>query len=179
MSRINFRNSAILGTLMCISSLVLTSFTKNILQLFFSYSILYGLGLSLLFTSCLFATTNYFDKRQAIAIGIVTGGVNVGILSLGPIIQLLIDLYGFRIMYRIMAGSFTLVLLVVLSFDPNVKSPTERTHVHRDEEDQPERSVNACSMVLEMFKRPTYVLAVIVITLQAMGAFVSFVHLVS
>ena len=44
MTHLNIRYTAILGILMCITSLVVTSFTTNIIQLFFSYSILYGLG---------------------------------------------------------------------------------------------------------------------------------------
>ncbi|XP_031551455.1 monocarboxylate transporter 12-like [Actinia tenebrosa] len=192
MTRLKIRFSAILGILMCITSLVATSFTTNIIQLFFSYSILYGLGMSLVFTSCIFASTKYFDKRQAIAIGIVTGGTNIGVLSLGPIVQLLIDLYGFRTMYRIMAGSFVLPLLAVCSFDPNVEDPVDKEkqfrenedpvdeeREHRGNEDQPGDHEWNWSMVLEIFKRPMYVVALIVFTLQAMTAFISFVHLVN
>ncbi|XP_031551469.1 monocarboxylate transporter 9-like [Actinia tenebrosa] len=179
MTRLNIRYSAVLGILMCITSLVATSFTTNIIQVFFSYSILYGLGLSLLFNSCIFATTKYFHKRQAIAIGIVCSGTYIGVLSLGPIVQLLIDLYGFRTMYRIMAGSFVLPLLAVCSFDPNVKDPSTEVLQTQKGNDENKPTEKGCVIVVELLKRPMYVVAAIALALQAMTAFVSFVHLVS
>ena len=73
-----------------------------------------------------------------------------------------------------MAGSFVLPLLAVCSFDPNVKDPAAE---HSNNEDQQDKW--NWSMVPKIFKRPMYVVAVVVLTLQAMTAFVSFVHLVS
>ncbi|XP_028519032.1 monocarboxylate transporter 13 isoform X2 [Exaiptasia diaphana] len=176
-SRIDIRLGALVGAAMCLLSLFLTSYVKSLLQMFFSYSILYGLGCSMLFTSIVQAMTRYFKKRQGFALGCVSGGLNLGILTLGPLIQALIDQYGYRSMYRIIASMLTGVLLLLLSFDPYVQKESIVTNGELVEEE--EREIGFKEGLKQLIRRPIYVIGVISLTLQTLTGFVTHVHLVS
>ncbi|EDO47005.1 predicted protein, partial [Nematostella vectensis] len=43
-TRFNFRFTAVVGVMTCATSLIITSFTKSVLQMLLSYSLLFGLG---------------------------------------------------------------------------------------------------------------------------------------
>ncbi|XP_048589865.1 monocarboxylate transporter 10 isoform X2 [Nematostella vectensis] len=126
-TRFNFRFTAVVGVMTCATSLIITSFTKSVLQMLLSYSLLFGLGCCFVFMSSVYAVTSYCQRRHAFALGLLSAGQNLGVLSLGPLLQVLMDNLGWRVMYRVLAGVAGIVLLVVLTFDPNVEEgPTPK-----------------------------------------------------
>lgn len=178
-NRTSFRIAAVVGGLITCTSLVITSFTENLLQVFFSYSVLYGLGLSLIFTANIVAVTNYFDKRQSVGFGILTAGQNIGTVALGPVLQILVDLYGLRWMYRIIAASFILpIVLLAIAYDPNVEKSASH-HGNDSEAEESKQNGFTCANIMEVFKSPAYVIAITSLFLQALTCFISYVHLVS
>ncbi|XP_032234902.1 monocarboxylate transporter 10 [Nematostella vectensis] len=181
--KLSFRVTAVLGSLTCCISLVLTSFTKASLHIFFSYSVLYGLGSCLFYMSCVYAVAEYFEKRRGLALGFLTSGISVGVLAQGPVLQVLLDAYGWRITFRIMAGVVGLALFLVLTFDPNVQNATARVPVEISEEQtddftKPQQSRGKCALVSETLRTPAYIIALVTLTLETLTAFVSYVHLV-
>jgi len=163
-----------LSVIMCSSSLVLTSFIeRNSTLLFFSYSLLYGFGISMLYASCVYATTKYFRKRQNAAFGILISGYSIGMLTLGPLLQFLLDRFGLKTTLRIMAGS--LFLPILLTFDTNVNDG--RVTDVQENNVFPER--NCMLKLFVIFKRPAYIIAIVTIFLQCFTANMATVHLVS
>jgi predicted MFS family arabinose efflux permease len=126
----------------------------------------------LVFTSVIFAITKYFKARQGIALGIVIGGLNIGVMSLSPFIQLLLDVYGLKTMYRISTALFGFVLFIVLLLDPDVQDDI----INQNQQNEHDGSL---SKLFQLFKRPAYIIATVTISLETFTAFVSFIHLVS
>jgi len=70
-----------------------------------------------------------FQDRLGLALGIVSSGVGVGMLLVVPLTQLLIDAYGWRVAYRVLAGICVLWIvpssLVLMRFAPE-RAPVAR-----------------------------------------------------
>ncbi|XP_010895966.1 monocarboxylate transporter 9b [Esox lucius] len=77
---VNFgaRPVTIFSGVMVSGGLMLSAFAPNVPFLIFSYGIVVGLGCGLLWAATLTITCQYFDKRQGLALGIVTTGTSVG-----------------------------------------------------------------------------------------------------
>ena len=80
--------------------------------MFLTYGCLYGLGSSLLFSSYFLITAKNFRRRQSFAVGIVSVGGSIGVLIIGPSLQLLIDEYGWRGAYRIISAPFIVMVFI-------------------------------------------------------------------
>ena len=74
--------------------------------MFVTYSFLYGLGSALMFSSYFLITAKNFRRWQSLAVGIVSVGGSIGVLVMGPLLQLLIDLFGWRGTYKIISAPF-------------------------------------------------------------------------
>jgi len=170
------RLGALVGTIMCALSLVMTSFTTSLLHIFFSYSILFGLGCSMIYTSSVLAMTKYFNRQQGLALGIFQGSPSLGILTLGPLRQDLVDSYGLRTMFQITALFFVPACLLVLSYDSNIQQPIDENQ--QNEEHSRPKEIGFWKGLKEVFKRPVFVIAVSSLMLLTMTAFVTHVHLV-
>lgn len=103
---IGCRIPAILGCLLCGTSFFLTAHATSLQWMFPTYGCLYGLGSSLLFVSYFLITAKNFCKWRFLAVGIVSVGGSIGVLILGPVLQLLIDNLGWRGTYRMMSIPF-------------------------------------------------------------------------
>ncbi|KAJ7377373.1 hypothetical protein OS493_029733 [Desmophyllum pertusum] len=104
--RIGCRFTAIAGCLICVLSLLLTSYSSSLQWMFVTYSFLYGLGSSLMFSSYFLVTAKNFRRWQSLAVGIVSVGGSIGVLIMGPLLQHLIDMVGWRGTYRIISVPF-------------------------------------------------------------------------
>ena len=117
---IGCRFTAIAGCLTCALSLLLTSYSSSLLWMFGSYSCLYGLGSAFMFSSYCLITAKNFRRWQYLAVGIVSVGGSVGVLVMGPLLQLLIDVFGWRGAYKIISTHFFVMTCVcgVIFGDP-------------------------------------------------------------
>lgn len=107
------------GSLLCVISLVTSSFASRLTLLYFTYGILFGIGNSFVFTAGLLITPQYFMKWRSFAISVVAGGMGAGILAMGPTMQELIESLGWRGAVRVMVGPTVLVAVLGLSFHEN------------------------------------------------------------
>lgn len=73
-----------------------------------------------MFVSCYVVTSLYFNKRQSIATGIIASGSGIGVLTVAPILQALLNDFHWRKTYRITAGIFSVVCFLCLTFGPTV-----------------------------------------------------------
>jgi len=79
-------------------------------------------------------------------------------------------------MYQIIAAFFVPVMLLVLSYDPNVQQPIDENL--QDEGHNIPKEIGFCQGLKEIFKRPVFLISVFSLLLQTLTAFVTHVHLV-
>ena len=128
-NRLGCRLAAIIGGLSCVAGLLLSSLASSIYIIYITYSVLFGFGSSCLYLSSYVITSQYFDKNRSIATGITSSGSGLGGLSVAPMLQALLDTFGWRKTYRITAGIFSVVCVLCLTFDPNVAKRKEERGV--------------------------------------------------
>ncbi|XP_077866024.1 monocarboxylate transporter 12-like [Saccoglossus kowalevskii] len=98
------RPLVIIGGVLSSGGLILSSFANSINVLLVSYSIIVGIGFGFAYGPSIVIVGQYFHKQHALTNGIVYAGVGVGIMTLPPLYQILIDTYGWRGAMLVMAG---------------------------------------------------------------------------
>ena len=186
------RLGVFIGGLLYITGLAATSFVNDIAVMFFTFSVLTGLGSSFCRTSCFLIVAKYFNKKRSFATGSVTMGPALGLFMWGPVTQVLLDSVGWRNTFRVMALSCTLVLLLAIPFNPNIEekdtisedSCEEMTEPnYQDEDDGTSAKIqtgNKKFKILDfsVWKIPQYCFLVASFTLMFMCRFIPSVHLV-
>ncbi|XP_078352435.1 monocarboxylate transporter 10-like [Oculina patagonica] len=124
---IGCRLTVIAGGLTCAVGLLLTSYSCSFPLMFFTYSFLFGLGDSLIFMASFLITAKNFRKYQALAVGVVSVGGSVGVLVMGPFLQLWLDTVGWRATYRITSALLCLVSVCGASYGEPVEEEDSKT----------------------------------------------------
>lgn len=181
------------GALLFVTGLIATSFVNNIAIMFITYSILTGLGACFCRTSCFLIVAKYFNKKRSFATGILTMGASLGMFVWGPITQVLLDSFGWRNTYRVMAASCTLIFVCAMTFNPNVeendweaagKQKIGESNDNNEEKDYcgddfEARSEEMKILDFSVWRIPQYCILVSSFTLMFLCRFVPMVHLVS
>lgn len=89
------------GYVLCLSSLVLASFSTSVWHLLLTQGVLYGLGWVICYTPFLIMLNDWFEKRRGLAYGILFGASGISGLVLPFVLEKLLNHYGFRITLRI------------------------------------------------------------------------------
>ena len=126
-NRLGCRLTAIIGGLSCVSGLLLSSLASSVYIMYVTYSVLFGFGGSCLYLSSYVITSQYFVKNRSIATGITASGSGLGVLSVAPMLQALLDSFDWRKTYRITAGIISVVCVLCLTFDPTVAKRGENS----------------------------------------------------
>ena len=182
-NRLGCRPAAFLGGLICVASLLLSSLPSRFPLLFLTYSFPFGFGSSCLFVSCYVIISQYFDKKRALATGIVASGTGVGVFAVAPICQSLLDAYDWRNTYRITAGYFSVVCILCLTFVPPMKKKADGSDDVADNQvempdeipaaDKPKKLLN-----FSIFKNKVYTLVTLSFTIAFFGHLTPRLHLV-
>ncbi|KAF9910182.1 hypothetical protein EC991_007109 [Linnemannia zychae] len=106
-----YRMSAFVGALIMGASLIATSFSTKVWQLYIFQGILYGLGASLAFFPSLSLPSQWFKKRRGFATGIAVAGGGFGGLIISPVTTALFKKIGYRWTVRTMAIVHLAVLI--------------------------------------------------------------------
>ena len=183
---IGCRLTAIIGSLVCVSSLFLSSLPSSIVYLYITYSVPFGFGSCCLFVSCYVVISQYFDKKRSIATGIVASGTGIGVFAVAPILQSLLDSYNWRNTYRIMAGIFSVVCVLCLTFDPSILKKEEKgTELGTNGEElsnemQVRNAIKTRKKWLNfsIFKEKVFVVMTLSFTLFMLGHHIPRIHLV-
>src|SRR6185369_845309 len=100
-----------LGAALVGLGLMLSSISKSLFDLYFSYGVVTALGQGALsFVGHNALISFWFVRRRATAIGIASMGQGVGALVMVPLTQLLIDRIGWRCTYIVTGGLLLLIL---------------------------------------------------------------------
>ncbi len=113
--------------------LVLLAETTRWWHLYVAFGVIASLGVSLGgWQPAVMLARGWFPGRVGTAIGIASGGIGVGIFGFVPLSQILIDHFGWRWAYRILAGlllAWTVPGALTLIKDPPVVAPLPAGHV--------------------------------------------------
>ncbi|TET66981.1 MAG: MFS transporter [Dehalococcoidia bacterium] len=90
--------------------LVLTSQANALWQLYVTYGLILGIGMSALFTTSTATTARWFTERRGLALGIVTSGVGLGTF-LVPVAERLIATFGWSMAYFILGVAAWAVMI--------------------------------------------------------------------
>ena len=151
--------------------------------MYVTYSVLYGFGSSCLFVSCYVVVSQYFDKKQSIATGIIASGAGLGSITVAPILQALLNSYGWKKTYRITAGILSMVCVFCMSFDPSVSKKGEDKEKRGSENsDQQDKRImkkpKRWFLDFSVFKKKMFVVCTLSITLNSLGHNTPRLHLV-
>lgn len=91
--------------------MILSGFAQNIWQLILCYSVLVGLGDTVLYITCVAVVSRWFTTKRAFAIGIITTGVPLSGLITNPLTASLINNFGFRNALFSLGGIMLVTLL--------------------------------------------------------------------
>ncbi len=101
-------------------------------QLYLSYGVLVGVGMSSIYVLTAATVSRWFDARRGLALAIVLSGFNLGWLTGGPLAALLVGRYGWRVAYVLLGA---LIVVVGVPASLCVRYPkTERPPAAASEE---------------------------------------------
>ena len=183
-SKFGCRVTSLLGGVICAASLATASLSKTMVTLYFTYSVLFGIGTSFVFNSGLVIVSNYFTRRRSLALGVVSAGQGLGVLAQGPLLQTLVDGYGWKTTYRIMSGVVLGMCLLGVTYDPNVRSDRQVENTNQmtsNEENLPphvKQEKRHLFLDLSVWKVPAFVAITSSSAVAQFGHFVPQIHLV-
>lgn len=89
---------------------------------------MFGLGSSFIFMASFLITAKNFRQCQSLAVGVVSVGGSVGVLVMGPFLQLLLDTVGWRSTYRITSALLCLVTVCGVTYGDPIEDEDEITN---------------------------------------------------
>ena len=107
------------GALTCTVSLLVTSFAEQMEFMYFSYGVIFGIGLSGISLVGFIVITKYFTKWRSFAISVVSAGMGAGSLIFGPLLELLLSSLGWRWTSRVVAVIACVNVFLVCALEPN------------------------------------------------------------
>ena len=161
------------------TGLVVSSFAKSLTHMYFTQGLIIGLGICFIYNSCYLVIAQYFKKRLSMATGIVALGESTGVFFTGPLLQFLLDSFGWRGTYRIMVVAFALVCLLGLTYNPNIQlQETKVLDLAKNNEDNKEER-SSISLYCSVWKIPTFVVVTISFMVTAFAIYIPLIYLVS
>ena len=174
--RFGCRIATFLGGVLCITGLISTSFLQSLTSMYFTYSLVLGLGASFIFISCFLVIGKYFEENLSMATGIVSLGASLGVLYTGPLLQVLLDSFGWRGTLRIMTASFALVSILSLVFKPNMEDIVQVETITNNGNEVEERK--GISLYCSVWRFPTFTAMVTSLTFASFGMYIIYINLV-
>ncbi|XP_038061344.1 monocarboxylate transporter 13-like [Patiria miniata] len=123
MKRLGCRPTAMLGGAIMCTGFVCGTFANSVVQLFVFADVIGGIGASMCHISGTVVIGQYFNKRYALANGFAYTGQGVGIFMFPPILQALINTYGWR-GCMLVQGALSLHISVAAALYRPVKQPS-------------------------------------------------------
>ena len=175
--RFGCRITNFVGATLCMTGLVTSSFAQSLTLMFVTHGLLMGLGISFIYSSCFLVIAKYFKEKLSVATGIAALGVGFGVFLTGPLLQVLLDSYGWRGTYRIMVASFIVVCILGLTYNPNVQETTLVTSFNNDQDK--EDKMSRISLYCSLWTFPTFVALVTSMLLTGFAIYIPSIFLVS
>jgi len=164
-------------------SLLLTSQTNSMWQLFITYSLLLSMGSSAMFVVMMSTVSRWFDKKRGLALGIAGSGAGLGIFVMAPFATFLISNFDWRMAF-IIIGVITWLIVFPLSRllkkDPSEIGalPDGLDSFSKDIKNKEESIQPADFSLLQTLRTKTFWLIAFVWLFLASNMFLVFTHLV-
>ena len=167
--KLNCRYVTMIGAVTSLLGLISSSFSNGIIIYYFTYSLLVGFGTSCVRTSSFLVVAKYFHKRRPFATGILTSGAGLGLFVFAPVIQALLDSFGFVFVSGILA----------LVYDPNVEEHDQHDSTSQSEEEDSHVRGKAKIVNCSVWMVPTFTVFALAYMMDSLGASITRIHLVS
>ena len=95
-TRYGGRPVTLAGAILIAMGLFTASYARSVFHLYFTYSLLSGVGFSLMFAPCVMIVSLWFSRRRTLAVGMSVAGSGIGTLVIAQISERLIDAFGWR-----------------------------------------------------------------------------------
>jgi len=165
-------------------SLVLTSQTNALWQLFITYSLLLAMGTGPIYVVPMSAVSRWFDKKRGLALGLSSLGIGLGVVVMAPFATYLIANFDWHTAYLIIgiiAWLMVIPLSVLLKKDPRDVGalPDGVIKPYADDVRSKENSIKPIdSSLSSVFRTRSFWLFVFIWFLFAACLFLIFTHLV-
>ncbi|PFX23334.1 monocarboxylate transporter 10-like [Stylophora pistillata] len=176
-----YRITWFLGGMLCMTGLAATSVTNSLTLMYFTYGLVYGLGACFIYISNYLAVRKYFNKKFSLAVGITALGSSVGVLYNGPLLQVLLDVFGWRNTFRILMAAFALVSILSLNVNPNVIETTIATGAESEALNMKQQVGirGRISFYCSVWKFPVYTFVAISLMVGCFGMYIPYINLVN
>ncbi|CAF1146249.1 unnamed protein product [Didymodactylos carnosus] len=94
----------IIGSIGAAACMLLSTWSKTVYHMMIIYGIFGGIFFGMVYLPSVVMVSFYFDKKRAVANGLVTAGTGIGALSFGPLANFLFSKFGWQIGMYIFAG---------------------------------------------------------------------------
>lgn len=166
--RFGCRRVAMIGGIISAAAMFATSFVNSLVPIYFTYSILWGLGSSMSYVPTFLIVDRYFDRHRSLANGLITAGSAVGAVAMGPTKNALIESVGWRNTMRFLAGTACVMILAASTYRP----PPVRKEIKFEQKRKK-------LIDLSVWKNKGFVVWALALGIFNLGYFVPFVYLVS
>ncbi|XP_055353721.1 monocarboxylate transporter 2-like [Paramacrobiotus metropolitanus] len=127
---------SVVGSFIVAAAMATSAFASELWQFIVLYGLVSGIGFGFVYLPAIVIVGVYFDKRRAFATGLAVAGSGIGGFMFPPIIEPLLEYYGWRGTVLIMAGIALNCAIFAALFRPLL--PTHRpeeadTEMHRSE----------------------------------------------
>ena len=128
--RFGCRIVAICGSLICMVSLLSSSFVTKLELLYFTHGILFGLGNNFVYTPPFLVISERFTKWRSFALCLANAGTATGMLIYGPCLQLMLDYFGWRHTLRVISSISIFGIVFASSYSSKLvqKSSVKEEH---------------------------------------------------
>ena len=137
--------------------------------MFLSYSVLWGIGSSLCYSSTYVVVGKLFNRHMAVAMGIVTAGSGLGQLAMSPSIESMLGHYGWKITMRSLSAMASCLVLAAFTY----RKPTAPREVISDRRGN-WRQLFDCSL----WCIPGFLIFTISLAIFNFGYYVPIIHVV-
>ena len=161
-NRYGCRRTTILGGLIAGMGFISSSFADSIELLCFTFGIVAGFGLSMVYVPAVVIVAYYFEKRRAFATGIAVAGSGIGTFVIAPLSERVIEQYSWKGAVLIIGGIMLNICACGAIFRPILddedprQKPSRKQTVDRISRTTRNRLEQQSRMrdVYEQFKRP-------------------------
>lgn len=166
--RIGLRLTTLLGGILTAGGMFLSSiFIDNIVALYFTYGVFFGLGAAFTYTPSLAILGHYFKQYIGVVNGIATSGSSVFTAVMPLILKNFIEKNGLKFTLRFQALTLCFIIICALLYKPRKVKVQERVKT----------SVLQSFINVNNWKNKRYLIWVCSFPLALFGYFVPYVHL--
>ena len=185
--RLGFRVTMLIGSVLYGLGLLISSFAGNVLTLYGTFGLMFGVGQSLCYSASILVLPEYFKKNWALAHGIALSGNGLGALFIAPAFEFILSTYGFRMGFQIISTA-SLVLLVGGLFYKRPNQPAdaddeklnEKEEITSEEKETKDEGIEILEPPeIPLRKNKPLIIFLAGTSLMHFGYYIPYVHLVS